>query len=43
MAYYQWKMTLNPDCSKEAQEIIFGRKLKKGTDRPLLFNNNNVP
>ena len=35
-------MTFNPDRSKEAQEIIFSRKLKKATHPPLLFNNNNV-
>ena len=39
---FQWKMTFNPDRSKEAQEIIFSRKLKKATHPPLLFNNNNV-
>ena len=35
-------MTFNPDRSKQAQEIIFSRKLKKVTHPPLLFNNNNV-
>ena len=35
-------MTFNPDRSKQAQEIIFGRKLKKATHPPLLFNNDNV-
>ena len=35
-------MTFNPDRSKQAQEIIFSRKLKKATYLPLLFNNNNV-
>ena len=35
-------MTFSPDRSKEAQEIIFTRKLKKATDPFLLFNNNNV-
>ena len=24
---FQWKMTLNPDSSKQTQEIIFSRKL----------------
>ena len=37
---FQWKMTLNPDRSKQAQEILFSRKLKKAT-HPLLFQNNN--
>ena len=36
---FQWKMTFNPDRSKQAQEIIFSRKLKKATHSPLLFNN----
>ena len=35
-------MTFNPDRSKQAQEIIFSRKLKKVTHPPLLFNNNSV-
>ena len=35
-------MTFNPDRSKQAQEIIFSRKLKKATHSPLLFNNNYV-
>ena len=26
----QWKMNFNPDATKQAQEIIFSRKLKKG-------------
>ena len=39
---FQWKMNFNPDRSKQAQEIIFTRKLKKSTHSPLLFNNNYV-
>ena len=35
-------MTFNPDRSKQVQEIIFSRKLKKATHPLLLFNNNNV-
>ena len=35
-------MTFNPDRSKQAQEIIFSRKIKKAAHPPLLFNNNNV-
>ena len=35
-------MTFNPDRSKQAQEVIFSRKIKKATHPPLLFNNNNV-
>ena len=36
------EMTFNPDRSKQVQEIIFNRKVKKGTHPPLLFNNSNV-
>ena len=36
------ELTVNLDRSKQAQEIIFSRKLKKATHPPLLFNNNNV-
>ena len=25
----QWKMTFNPDTNKQAQEVIFSRKIKK--------------
>ena len=35
-------MTFNPDRSKQAQEILFSRKLKKATHPPLLFNTNYV-
>ena len=35
-------MTFNLDRNKQAQEMIFSRKLKKTTHPPLLFNNNNV-
>ena len=35
-------MTFNPDCSKQAQGIIFSRKLKKAAHPPSLFNNNYV-
>ena len=38
----KWKMTFNPDPNKQAQEVIFSRKIKK-TSQPLLnFNNNSV-
>ena len=39
---FQWKMSFNPDPSKQAQEVIFSRKLKKVTHPPLVFNNANV-
>ena len=38
----QWKMSFNPDPNKQAQEVIFSRKLKKVCHLPLRFNNNNV-
>ena len=39
---FQWKMSFNPDPSKQAQEVIFSRKLKKVTHPPSVFNNANV-
>ena len=39
---YQWKMSFNPDPSKQAQEVIFSRKTNKDYHPPLAFNNNNV-
>ena len=39
---FQWKMTFNPDSSKQTQEIIFSRKLEEVAHPPLLFNNKNV-
>ena len=39
---YQWKMSFNPDRSKQSQEVIFSRKTKKEYHSPLAFNNNNV-
>ena len=38
----RWKKNFNPDLSKQAQEVIFSRKLKRATHPPLVFNNNNV-
>ena len=35
----QWKMIFNPDLSKQAQEVIFSRKIKKLLHPTLLFNN----
>ena len=34
---YQWKMSFNPDPSKQAQEVIFIRKTKKNTIRLSLL------
>ena len=35
-------MTFNPDPNKQAQEVIFSRKIKKTSQPPLNFNNNSV-
>ena len=35
-------MTFNPDANKQAQEVIFSRKIKKTSHPPLNFNNNSV-
>ena len=35
---YQWKMTFNPDHSKQAQEVIFSRKHNKEIHPNLYFN-----
>ena len=39
---FQWKMSFNSDLSKQAQEVIFSRKLQKSTHPTLSFNNNEV-
>ena len=39
---FQWKMSFNRDPNKQAQEVIFSRKLKKFCHSSLRFNNNNV-
>ena len=38
----RWKMSFNLDISKQAQEVIFSRKLKKTPHPPLMFNSNLV-
>ena len=38
----QWKMILNPDLTKQAQEVIFSMKLKKPVHSNLTFNNSQV-
>ena len=35
---FQWKMIFNPNWTKQAQEVIFGRKTKKLLHPRLLFN-----
>ena len=37
----QWKMNFNPDPSKQAQEVIFSRKLQKTNHNQVYFNCNN--
>ena len=41
---YQWKMQFNPDPNKQANEIIFSRKLVSNnlSHAPVKFNNNNL-
>ena len=40
---FQWKMSLNPNPTKQAQELIFPRKLQTTKHSPLFFNENAVP
>ena len=35
---FQWKMSFNPDINKQAQEVIFSRKLQKSNHPSLTFN-----
>ena len=35
----KWKMSFNPDVSKQAQEVIFSRKQAKTVHPDLIFNN----
>ena len=39
---FQWKMSFNPDPTKQAQEVIFSRKINKNSHPPLTFNNSKV-
>ena len=36
---FKWKMGFNPDPNKQAQEVIFSRKLNKPNHPSLNFNN----
>ena len=36
---HKWKMSFNPDVSKQAQEVIFSRKQAKSMHPDLVFNN----
>ena len=38
---FQWKMNFNPDPTKQAQKLIFSRKVQM-TNCPYLFFNGNV-
>ena len=40
---FQWKMSFNPDPTKQAQELIFSRKVQMTNHGPLFFNENAVP
>ena len=35
---YTWKISFNPDPSKQAQEVIFSRKCTKEDHPPIYFN-----
>ena len=35
----QWKTSFNPEPNKQAQEVIFSRKVNMDSDQPLTFNN----
>ena len=39
---FQWKMNFNPDPTKQAQEVIFSRKLQNTNHLCLIFNHNTV-
>ena len=38
----QWKMNFYPDPSKQAQEVIFSRKLQKTNHNQVYFNHNSI-
>ena len=39
---FQWKISFNPEPSKQAQEVIFTGKLQKKDYPPLYFNDSSV-
>ena len=39
---FQWKMSFNPDPSKQAQEVVFTCKVKKVVRPQIFFNNKSV-
>ena len=40
---FQWKMSFNPDRTKQAQELTFSRKVQSTNHSPLFFNENVIP
>ena len=40
---FQWKISFNPDPTKQAQEVTFSRKVQTTNHAPLFFNENVVP
>ena len=40
---FQWKMNFNLDPTKQAQELIFSRKVQTTNHPPLFFNENVIP
>ena len=39
----QWKMNFNPDPSKQAQELLFSRKISSKPYPSLNFNDSSIP
>ena len=39
---FPWKMSFNPDINKQAQEVIFSRRLQKSNHLSLTFNGTSV-
>ena len=39
---FKWKISFNPDPSKQVQEVTFVRKIKKLPHPFSVFNNNNI-
>ena len=39
---FQWKMSFNPDPTKQAKEVIFLAKRQKQQHSPLIFNNHQI-
>ena len=39
---YQWKLSFNPEVTKQAQEVVFSHKSQKVTHPTVYFNNSPV-